>query len=389
MKPLFTTIENGGPSGGRAIPASCDTIPLLDLTRKFRQIEAEVKTQWDGIFATMRLLNGPQLAAFETEFAAYCGVRHALGVASGTDAIYLSLTALGISRGAEVILPAHVPAPVLEPVLAVGATPVLVDKAVADYGPDLDGVRRAITRKTRAIIAVHMLGLPCDMNGVLAVAEQSGIPVVEDASQAQGATYKGQRAAGWGRITPMSLGPVKNLGCYGDGGVILTNDDALARIVKLLRVHGQAVKYDHRMHGWNSRLDELQAAVLRVKLRSLDGDNARRAAIAAEYSRVFGGLPLKLPVAFPDRSSVYHQYVVETPHRDTLRKFLSGKGIGTGIYYPLPLHKHQAWKSRRLPRYVLPEAERYGSQNLALPVFAELDDSEASYIAACVREFFE
>jgi dTDP-4-amino-4,6-dideoxygalactose transaminase len=363
-------------------------IPLLDLTRKYRRIEAEVRAQWEAVFSSMRLLNGANLAAFEGEFAAYCGVKYAVGVASGTDAIYVALQALSIAAGDEVILAAHAPAPVIEPILAVGATPILVDKAVGDYGPDILDIAKAITPRTKAIMAVHMLGMPCDMEGIVNLAAKKNVPIVEDASQAQGALYKGRRAAGWGAITPMSLGPVKNLACYGDGGVVLTNDGNLARHVRLLRVHGQAEKYDHAIHGWNSRLDELQAAVLRVKLPTLDQDNARRSAIAAEYSARLRGLPLTTPPVFPDRSSVYHQYVVETAERDQLKEFLDGKGIGTGIYYPLPLHQHRAWQAKKLPLYSLPESERYSRENLAIPVFAELEDGEVEYIANAVRAFY-
>ena len=370
------------------VPLPVRKIPLLDLTRKYKEISSDLHQQWDTVFASMRLLNGANLAAFEEEFAAYCGVRHAVGVASGTDAIYLSLHALKISQGDEVILPAHAPAPVIEPVLAVGATPVLVDKAVGDYGPDLPSLKKAINARTKAILAVHLLGLACDMDPIVELARKRNIFVIEDASQAQGASYKGRRAAGLGTITPMSLGPVKNLASYGDGGVVLTNDDPLAHYVRLLRVHGQAEKYDHKIYGWNSRLDELQAVVLRVKLPTLDRDNARRVAIAAQYTKSFDGLPLKTPPAFSDRASVYHQYVLETPERDLLRKFLESRGIGTGIYYPLPLHQHEAWKARNLPGYSLPEAERYCRENFAIPVFAELADEEVNHIISAVHEYY-
>jgi dTDP-4-amino-4,6-dideoxygalactose transaminase len=363
-------------------------IPLLDLTRKYNSIEGELRAKWDEALSSMRLLGGPNLGAFEREFAAYCGVKHAIGVASGTDAIYLSLQALGISPGDEVILPAHAPAPVIEPIFAVGALPVLVEKAKGDYGPDLNSVKAAITPKTRAIIAVHMLGLPCDMEPLAKIAADKKIALVEDASQAQGATYKGRRAAGLGAITPMSLGPVKNLACYGDGGVVLANDDRLAETVRLLRVHGQAEKYNHKIYGWNSRLDELQAALLRVKLPTLDRDNARRRAIAARYDESFKDLPLRTPPVFADRESVFHQYALETSERDPLRKFLDGKGIGNGIYYPLCLHHHDSWRAKGLPAYSLPEAERYARENVALPVFAELTDEEVRYIIAAVREYF-
>jgi dTDP-4-amino-4,6-dideoxygalactose transaminase len=370
------------------IPEQPRKIPLLDLTRKYKEIAEDLHRQWDTVFSSMRLLNGMNLAAFEQEFAAYCNVKYAVGVASGTDAIYLSLQALKISRADEVILPAHAPAPVIEPVLAVGATPVLVDKAIGDYGLDLRSLKMAINAKTKAILAVHLLGLACDMDPIVELARKRNVFVVEDASQAQGAIYKGRRAAGLGTITPMSLGPVKNLASYGDGGVVLTNDDELAHRVKLLRVHGQAEKYDHKIHGWNSRLDEVQAVVLRVKLPTLDRDNARRAVIAAKYTESFDGLPLKTPPAFADRASVYHQYVLETPERDLLRKFLESKGIGTGIYYPLPLHQHGAWKARNLPAYSFAEAERYCRENFAIPVFAELADEEVNHIISAVHEYY-
>ncbi|OGQ81104.1 MAG: hypothetical protein A3F90_03925 [Deltaproteobacteria bacterium RIFCSPLOWO2_12_FULL_60_19] len=363
-------------------------IPLLDLTRKYRAIEGELRPRWDEALASMKLLGGPNLAAFEREFAAYCGVKRAVGVASGTDAIQLSLRALGIAPGDEVILAAHAPAPVIEPIFSVRAVPVLVDKAKGDYGPDLAGLKAAITSRTRAIVAVHMLGLPCDMEPIQKIAAEKNILVVEDASQAQGAIYKGKRAAGLGAMTPMSLGPVKNLACYGDGGVVLTNDDGLADKVTLLRVHGQAEKYDHRIYGWNSRLDELQAAALCVKLPTLDRDNARRREIAGRYSEAFRRLPVKTPPMFSDRASVYHQYALETSERDGLRKFLEARGIGTGIYYPLCLHHHRAWRSHALPSYSLPEAERYARENVALPVFAELADEEVDYIITAVNDYF-
>jgi hypothetical protein len=287
-----------------------------------------------------------------------------------------------------VILPAHAPAPVIEPILYLGATPVLIDKASADYGPDLAGLRAAISGNTKAVLAVHLLGLPCDMDAIGHIARDSGVPVVEDSSQAQGAMYRGKHAAGLGAITPMSLGPVKNLACYGDGGIVLTNDGELARTVRLLRVHGQSEKYNHQIYGWNSRLDELQAAVLRVKLPSLDRDNLRRREIAAAYTHEFSDLPLKTPPEFEDRQSVYHQYVIETLHRDELKDFLTSKQIGTGIYYPVPLHRHEAWLSRGFRQLSLPEAERYARQNIALPMFAELTDDEIDWVIGAVKEFF-
>jgi UDP-N-acetyl-3-dehydro-alpha-D-glucosamine 3-aminotranferase len=387
LKDIESTARDQGRHGASQI-SQLRTIPLLDLTRKFRSIETQLRLQWNDVFEAMHLLNGKNLAAFEDEFARYCDVRHAIGVASGTDAIFLSLRALAIGPGDEVILPAHAPAPVIEPIVYCGATPVLADKAREDYGPDLDSLRVAITARTKAIIAVHLLGLPCDMESICRIAAERGISIIEDSSQAQGAIYRGKRAAGLGTITPMSLGPVKNLACYGDGGIVLTNDEALAKTIRLLRVHGQAEKYNHKIYGWNSRLDEIQASVLRVKLPTLDQDNTRRRDIAAVYTNYFSRLPVKTPPTFADRQSVYHQYVIETLHRDELRQFLGTKGIGTGIYYPVPLHRHEAWLTRRLPEYALPESERYANQNIALPMFAELTDGEVEYVIDAVKEFF-
>jgi dTDP-4-amino-4,6-dideoxygalactose transaminase len=379
---------NGRANSTTSTKAPAMKIPLLDLTRKFRAIEGELCRQWEQILSTMRLLNGVNLHGFEKEFAEYCGVKHAIGVACGTDAICLSLRALNIAPGDEVILSAHAPAPVIEPIISMGAVPVLIDKVIADYGPDLDSLKAAISAKTKAIIAVHFLGLPCAMDEINQIATERAIAVVEDASQAQGATYKGKRAAGLGTITPMSLGPVKNLACYGDGGVVLVDDDDLANLVRLHRVHGQAEKYDHKFYGWNSRLDELQAAVLRLKLPTLDQDNQRRREIAAEYTRRFRDLPVTPPPTFEERQSVYHQYVIETCERDALRRFLETQGVGTGIYYPLPLHQHEAWRARGLPSYRLPESERYGRENLALPMFAEMTDEEVAHVVDRVKEFF-
>ena len=381
-------IRNLDPHGNTTPQDARLEVPLLDLTRKYRAIEKELRARWRESFRTMRLLNGVHVAGFEKEFGRYCGVGHAIGVASGTDAIFLSLRALGAGPGDEVILPAHAPAPVIEPIIYLGATPVLIDKATRDYGPDLTNLQAAISPNTKAIITVHLLGLPCDMDAIRCIAGKQRIPILEDSSQAQGAIYRGRRAAGLGTITAMSLGPVKNLACYGDGGVVLTEDDALAETLRLLRVHGQGAKYDHRVYGWNSRLDEMQAAVLRVKLPSLDRDNANRRKIAAAYSREFARLPVKTPPIFADRQSVYHQYVIETPERDDLKRFLTARGIGTGIYYPQPLHLHQAWVTRKLPPQALPEAERYADENLALPMFAELTEAEVEYVIRAVCDYF-
>lgn len=363
-------------------------IPQLDLTRFAKTIHDEWLVLAKDIALSGKILNGPHKQVFEEEFAKFLGVKHVLGVASGTDAIYLALEAVGVRSGDEVITHANAFIACIEPILALGAKPVLVDMSDKDYGPNANAVAKAINQKTKAILAVHLLGMPVDLEPLLEISEKTGVPLVEDVAQAQGAMYKNKRLGTFGKINAFSLGAVKNLAALGDAGCVATDDDILFERVKFRAVHGQKKKYEHVMHGWNSRLDEVQAAWLRLGLKTLDQRNNKRREIYAAYKTAFADLPLSTMPSFEDRNCVYHQAIIETSERDTLQEYLKAQGVGTGIYYPFALHEQEAWKAAELNTASFPRAERYARQNLSLPIYAELTPEEVRYITKSVREFF-
>lgn len=363
-------------------------IPQLDLTRYIRTVADEWASIVRDIALSGKVLNGPHKQGFEEEFARYLGVSRVLGVASGTDAILLSLRALGVGPGDEVLTHANAFIADIEPVIALGATPVLVDMSETDYGPDLGALECAITDRTKAILLVHLLGAPCDIDAIQAVANARNIPFVEDASQAQGALYKGKKVGTFGAINAFSLGPVKNLSTIGDAGSIATASEELFEKVKFLAVHGQVKKYTHVMYGTNSRLDEVHAAYLRIGLRTLDERNARRREIYARYQSGLAGLPISFMPDFPDRVPVFHQAIIRTQKRERLQAHLKDREIDTGIYYPDALHEQEAWKKAGFPNGSFPRAEKYARENLALPMFAELGDDEVGYVIESVISFF-
>lgn len=361
-------------------------IPLLDLKREYAAIATEVAAAWQDVLATMVLLNGTQLAAFEQEMAAYLGVRTVCGVASGSDALRLTLTALGIGPGHEVILHANAFAADVEAVHHSGARPRLVDVAERGLGPDLAQLASALTTRTRAVLVVHMYGLPLDLGALLDLAQRTPFLLIEDASHAHGATQRGRKAGSIGHAGCFSAGIVKNLGAYGDAGFVATSDPELDTRLRLLQRHGQGRKNDHSLFGFNSRLDELQAAVLRIKLRHLDARNQRRRAIANHYRDRWRGLELELPDETPEGEPVYHQFVVRTPQRDRLAHQLRAQGIETGIHYPVPLHRQPSWREHYGDGLHFPRAERLAAEILSLPVFPDLSDAEVEHIAAAVRQ---
>lgn len=363
-------------------------IPQLDLTRYIRRVADEWTSAVRDIALSGKILNGPHKQGFEKEFASYLGVPRVLGVASGTDAIALSLRALGVGPGDEVVTHADAFIADIEPVIALGATPVLVDMSETDYGPDVEAIRRACTAKTKAILLVHLLGAPCDIDAIQAVASARNIPLIEDASQSQGALYKGKKVGTFGAVNAFSLGPVKNLSTIGDAGAIATASEELFEKVKILAVHGQVKKYQHALYGTNSRLDEVHAAYLRIGLRTLDERNSRRREIYARYRAGLAGMPLSFMPDFSDRVPVFHQAVIRTERRDELQAYLKERGIDTGIYYPDALHEQEAWKNAAYPRGSFPRAEKYARENLALPMFAELADEEIEYVIESVKSFF-
>jgi dTDP-3-amino-3,4,6-trideoxy-alpha-D-glucose transaminase len=362
-------------------------IRLLDLTREYRVYHDELLAACERVLDGMHLLGGAEVASFEAEMASYLDVARVRGVASGTDALHLALRALGLGPGDEVLVQANAFVAAVEAIRLIGATPVAVDVREDDLGPDPDEVAARLTPRTRAVLVVHLHGLPADLVPILALARRHDLAVVEDCSHAHGATLDGRRVGAIGTIGAFSLGVVKNLAAYGDAGMIATGDAALADRVRHLGTHGQATKNTHAFYGTNSRLDELHAAMLRVKLRHLDERNARRRAIADRYSEHLRDL-LTVPLVCARREPVYHQYVVRTDRREALQAHLDRYGIDTGIHYPRPIHRQAAWRDAFGEPPSLPRAERLASEMLSLPVYPDLTDTEIERVIQGVRSFF-
>jgi len=363
-------------------------VPLLDLKREHAVIEKELQDAWAATLATMHLLKGENVAAFEREIAAYIGTPYARGVASGTDALLLSALGLGIGTGDEVITHANAFAAAVEAVHHAGARPVLVDVEADGLGPDCDAVEQAITPRTKAVMLVHLYGSPLPMTRMLDIVARHKLALIEDCSHAHGASRDGRKVGTFGSAGCFSSGVVKNLGAYGDAGFITTADADLHARLRLLQTHGQEQKNRHVLYGFNSRLDELQAALLRVKLRHLDARNRRRAAIAAHYGERFAPLELRVPQERPGEVHVYHQYVVRTAQRDRLQAHLRAAEVETGIHYPVPLHRHPAWLRHYGESPALPRAERLAQEILSLPVFPDLTDAEVERVANAVVGYF-
>jgi dTDP-4-amino-4,6-dideoxygalactose transaminase len=362
-------------------------VALLDLTREYRAHRHELLGACERVLERMHLLGGEEVLGFEAEMAAYLGVRHARGVASGTDALALAFQAAGLERGDEVLVQANAFVAGVEAIRNAGGTPVAVDIDADDLGPDPDDLAARTTPRTRAVLVVHLHGLPVDLRPVLALARARGLYVIEDCSHAHGAALDGRRVGSFGLAGAFSLGVVKNLAAYGDAGLVSTDDADLAERIKRLGTHGQVRKNEHEVYGSNSRLDELHAAMLRVKLEHLDVRNRRRAAIAAYYSERLGRF-VTPPYTDLTRTHVYHQYVVRTPKRDALRARLAERGVETGVHYPVPIHRQPAWLRAYGETPALPRAEQAAREMLSLPVHADLTDVEVERVADGVADFF-
>jgi len=363
-------------------------IPLLDLTRELGPLNTAILEQWRQLLARPQFLNGAQVQAFEHEMATFLDVPHVVGVASGTEALILGLAACGIGEGDEVILPANAFIAALEAVWWLKAKPVLVDIQPWDLGPDLEQIRHHLTPKTKALLVVHMYGLPADLAPLSEICRTSGIHLIEDCSHAHGATYQGKRVGSFGTVGCFSAGVVKNLGACGEAGFVATHDTTIARQLRLLRAHGQEEKNVHGLYGTNGRLDELQAAVLRIKLPMLDERNARRRAIVHAYNEAFTALDVTLPWEDDNRTGVYHQYVIRTPQRDALRAHLRERGIETGIHYPTPLHQQPAWQTCYQQSLSFPHAEQAAQEIISLPVFPDLSREEIDAVIQGVQSFY-
>lgn len=363
-------------------------VPFLDLQAQYRSIEAEIQTAIGGVLSKSAYVLGPAVAEFETDFAAYCAAQHCIGVNNGTNALLLAIRALGIGSGDEVITAANTFIATAAAIAHAGAKPVLVD--VEPHGRNLDPNRleAAITPKTKLIVPVHLYGRCADMEPILQIAERRHIPVLEDAAQAHGSTYRGRKAGSIGRMAAFSFYPGKNLGAYGEGGAVTTDDPDLARAVRMLRDHGSEKKYYHEMLGYNARLEGLQGAVLGVKLRHLDKWNAARNRAARSYHAQLAGTPVRLPEINPDYFHVFHLFVIETERRDELQQFLSGKQISTLMHYPVPVHLQKPFASLGYGPGTFPVTERLCREILSLPMYPELTDDQISIVAAAIREFF-
>lgn len=367
-------------------------VPLLDLKAQYRPIRAEILAALEAVCDEQAFILGARVADLETDIQGYVGASHAVGVASGTDAILLALMAVGVGPGDEVVTVPYTFFATAGSISRLGAKPVFVDIKPDTYNLDPALLESAVTPKTKAVMPVHLYGQCAEMEPILAVAARRKIPVIEDAAQAIGAARRGRRAGTLGQAGCFSFFPSKNLGGFGDGGMVTTNDQALADRVRMLRVHGSRVKYVHEAIGLNSRLDALQAAVLRIKLTHLEEWTKGRQRNAARYDSLFKDAGLldrvTLPAVTADNRHVYNQYVVRVPQRDQLRAFLQEQGVGTEVYYPLPLHLQVCYKDLGYREGSFPQAERAARETLALPIFAELTADQQAYVVERIKKFF-
>ena len=363
-------------------------IPFVDLRAQYQAIRDEVQAALSGVLERTDFILGEDVRRFEEEFARFCRVSHAVGISSGTEAIRLALEACGVGKGDEVITAANTYVGTVEAIAQAGATPVLVDVSPATYHADLKAVERAVTPRTRAILPVHLYGQPVEMEPLRRLASAHHLAIIEDACQAHGASDHEARAGALGDIGCFSFYPSKNLGAYGDGGMITTNNLAYAERIALSRNHGENVKYQHVMKGATSRLDTLQAAVLRVKLRHLEAWNERRRGHAARYRAQLARIGLEGPVEMPGTVHVYHVFVIAVDRRDELQQFLSAQGIQTGIHYPIPIHRQDAFRELRGRGERYPETERLATRVLSLPMFPELREEQIDDVVEQIGRFY-
>jgi dTDP-4-amino-4,6-dideoxygalactose transaminase len=361
-------------------------VPFLDLRAQYQSIKDEIDDAVNRVIASCAFAGGPFVEEFEQEFAKFCGCNHAIGVGSGTEALWLSLVALGIGRGDEVITVPNTFIATAEAISLCGATPVFVDVDESTYNMDPALLEKAVTQKTKAIIPVHLYGQMADMKPIVAVAEKFGLVVIEDACQAHGAEYYGHKAGTIGVTGCFSFYPGKNLGAYGDAGAVVTNQADLAQTMRYLRDHGQMAKYRHTVIGWNARMDGIQGAVLTVKLKHLAAWNASRRQHAARYTHQLAALErLTLPAEAPWARHVYHIYPIRVENRDGVLAQLEKTGVHCGIHYPVPIHLQPAYWMLNLSRGTFPRAESYAETELSLPMYPELSDDQIAYVADALR----
>jgi dTDP-4-amino-4,6-dideoxygalactose transaminase len=368
-------------------PLNQPLVPLVDLAAQYRTIAPEVEQAAAKVLREADFILGHEVKRFEQEFAEFCESRYAVGVDSGTSAIELALRAYEIGAGHEVITAANSFIATSLAVSHAGATPVLIDVDPRTYTIDVAVIEQAITPRTKAIIPVHLYGHPAYMDRIREIAERHRLVVIEDACQAHGARYRGRRVGSWSHASAFSFYPGKNLGAYGDGGMVVTNDQRIAQRVEMLRNYGQQEKYHHLFRGYNRRLDTLQAAVLRVKLRYLERWNEARRRNAALYDKLLKGSGVGLPSEAADARSAWHLYVIRVGHRDALREHLASRGISTGVHYPIPIHLQPAYQDLGHKAGDFPISESCARSILSLPMYAELVRRQIELVAEAIREF--
>ena len=363
-------------------------VPFLDLHSINNGHRTVLQRAFDRVLDSGWLILGKELESFEKEYASYCEVEHCVGVGNGLEALRLVLTAWGVGEGDEVIVPANTFIATLLAITAVRATPVLVEPDPATFNLDPERVEAELTNRTRVILPVHLYGQPADMDPLIALANRYGLKILEDAAQAHGARYRGRRIGGIGDAAAFSFYPGKNLGALGDGGAVTTNDASLADQIRMLRNYGSRVKYHNEIEGCNSRLDELQSAFLREKLRYLDKENERRKLIADRYTRGLAGIGLILPEVPKWADPVWHMYVVRTAHRSALQSALTARDIGTMIHYPVPPHRQLAYSAQSFSRKSLPITESLAEEVLSLPIGPHLSDEQVDEVIDTCRSFY-
>ena len=364
-------------------------VPFIDLSSQQKSVQGEIDRSLRRIFSNQRFILGEYGSLLEQKVAQKIKARHAIGVANGSDALYLALLALGVGNGDEVITTPFTFFATAGAISRTGAVPVFVDIDPATFNLDPALIAARISKKTKAILPVHLFGLPCDMEGILKIAKQFSLPVVEDAAQSFGATFRGSQTGSIGDIGCFSFYPTKNLGGAGDGGIMTTSSPELAEKLKLLRNHGSRVKYKHEIVGINSRLDEIQAVVILAKLKRIDRWNSARCKHAKYYEKALGDLPLQLPANAPGLKSTYHLYSILSDRRDQLQQHLEVRGIGCGVYYPLPLHLQPCYQWLGYRRGDLPVSESTAEKIISLPMYAEMTTRHLNTVVNAVRDFFK
>ncbi len=365
-------------------------VPIFTPVRQYINLKDEIDTAVQKVLNKGNFILGDEVKEFENSIAQYLGVKHAIGVASGTDALQIALMAIDLKPGDEVITTPFTFVATAETIVLLGGKPVYVDIDERTYNINPELIEEKITEKTKAIIPVHLYGQPAEMDKILDIARRYNLYVIEDSAQALGAEYKSRKVCTFGDIACISFFPTKNLGAFGDAGMIVTNNDDLAEKVKMIRVHGSKVRYNHEILGVNSRLDTLQASILLVKLRYLDSWNERRIEIAKKYNEALKDIDeIVIPYSEPYNKHIYHQYTIRMKRRDELAKFLKEKGIQTAVHYPIPLHLQKVFSYLGYKQGDLPISEQCSREVLSLPMFPELRDDEIDYVVKSIKEFLK